>query len=417
MRTSLRRAAAPAVQTREGSLFQSQHFYRNNVVAQLSNKPAYPISLKQMVLFGQNINDDKLLKSANFVRQELPVRIAHRIRDLQNLPFVVGLNPNLEGVYSSYLDAFERVRRFAPIRTIDDNDRFCEFLSTLLASHWATVPRMMTGLLESAAHLPAAPRERFMNRMLRSRISRRVLAEHHIALSRQYHDSLKAGSAANVQQRFIGVVDTALSPYESIKALEQHLPSVTGIQTEIVVDNTAQAKKVKFAFIDDHLRFVVFELIKNGVLAAVRNGREDRASRVHVSIAESAKSVGVRVSDAAGGISLDPQPRTELHDAPIPTSASRSSQLHFSHPRMLAHLPVLRQTTRLGGTIDEQIAEDSVERLGEPGKRVSQGMGLGLARVYAEYFGGSLQLYTMDGLGSDAYLTVPKMSAQRETAT
>ena len=86
----------------------------------------------------------------------------------------------------------------------------------------------------------------------------------------------------------------------------------------------------------------------------------------------------------AGGISLDPQPRTELHDAPIPTSASRSSQLHFSHPRMLAHLPVLRQTTRLGGTIDEQIAEDSIERLGEPGKRVSQGMGLGLARVYAE---------------------------------
>lgn len=134
--------------------------------------------------------------------------------------------------------------------------------------------------------------------MLRSRISRRVLAEHHIALSRQYHDSTEAGSPANIQQRFIGVVDTALSPYESIKALEQHLPSVTGVQTEIVVDNIAQAKKVKFAFIDDHLRFVVFELIKNGVLAAVRNGREDRASRVHVSIAESAKSVGVRVSDA-----------------------------------------------------------------------------------------------------------------------
>ena len=51
---------------------------------------------------------------------------------------------------------------------------------------------------------------------------------------------------------------------------------------------------------------------------------------------------------------------------------------------MLAHLPVLRQTTRLGGTIDEQIAEDSIDRLGMPGKRVSQGMGLGLARVYAE---------------------------------
>ena len=67
------------MQTREGSLFQSQHFYRNNVVAQLSNKPAYPISLKQMVLFGQNINDDKLLKSANFVSAHLSARRAKRL--------------------------------------------------------------------------------------------------------------------------------------------------------------------------------------------------------------------------------------------------------------------------------------------------------------------------------------------------
>lgn len=62
------KAAAPAIQMREGSLFQSQHFYRNNIVAQLSNKPAYPISLKQMVAFGKDIDERKLISSANFVR-------------------------------------------------------------------------------------------------------------------------------------------------------------------------------------------------------------------------------------------------------------------------------------------------------------------------------------------------------------
>lgn len=96
------------------------------------------------------------------MRQELPVRIAHRVRDLQNLPFVVGLNPHLERVYLGYLEVFEKIRHFPPIRTLDDNEKFCEFLRDSLRKHWGTVPRMLTGLLESAPHLPAVPRERFM---------------------------------------------------------------------------------------------------------------------------------------------------------------------------------------------------------------------------------------------------------------
>ena len=45
---------------------------------------------------------------------------------------------------------------------------------------------------------------------------------------------------------------------------------------------------------------------------------------------------------------------------------------------------MLRGAGRLGGTIEEQTSADSNERLGEPGKRLTHGMGLGIARVYAE---------------------------------
>ena len=47
------------------------------------------------------------MQSANYVRHELAVRIAHRIRDLQALPFVVMTNRNLEEVYEKYWTAFE----------------------------------------------------------------------------------------------------------------------------------------------------------------------------------------------------------------------------------------------------------------------------------------------------------------------
>ena len=92
----------------------------------------------------------------------MPIRIAHRIRDLQNLPFVVGLNPNLERVYTGYLKSFSSIQSFPTIRTLEENDRFCEFLRTALQQHWGTIPRMMSGLLESSTHLTPGSRERFM---------------------------------------------------------------------------------------------------------------------------------------------------------------------------------------------------------------------------------------------------------------
>jgi Mitochondrial branched-chain alpha-ketoacid dehydrogenase kinase len=40
-----------------------------------------------------------LLQSANYVRTELPVRIAHRIRDLQDLPYIVVMQEGVAKVY------------------------------------------------------------------------------------------------------------------------------------------------------------------------------------------------------------------------------------------------------------------------------------------------------------------------------
>lgn len=39
------------------------------------------------------------MKSANYVRTELPVRIAHRLRDLQALPYVVVTQEGVAKVY------------------------------------------------------------------------------------------------------------------------------------------------------------------------------------------------------------------------------------------------------------------------------------------------------------------------------
>lgn len=54
----------------------------------------------------------------------------------------------------------------------------------LVCYHSLTViPSLALGVVEVSEHIPAEQLETFMQRMLKSRISRRVLAEQHIALT------------------------------------------------------------------------------------------------------------------------------------------------------------------------------------------------------------------------------------------
>lgn len=86
-----------------------RHFYLNKILEQYAAKPASRTTLRQLVFFGKRLGQDrdKILKSANYVRQELAVRIAHRIRDLQALPYSVMNHQSLENVYQKYWSAFE----------------------------------------------------------------------------------------------------------------------------------------------------------------------------------------------------------------------------------------------------------------------------------------------------------------------
>lgn len=105
-----------------------RHFYLNKILEQYAAKPASRTTLRQLVFFGRRLGQDRdkilkvsdtfpwlrqtslsqlLYQSANYVREELAVRIAHRIRDLQALPYSVMNHKSLENVYEKYWSAFE----------------------------------------------------------------------------------------------------------------------------------------------------------------------------------------------------------------------------------------------------------------------------------------------------------------------
>lgn len=239
----------------------SLHFYQNKIIEEYASQPVNPSTLRQFIFFGRQMNMERLVTSANWVRNELLIRLAHRIRDFQQLPFIVGTNPHIEYVYQLYWGAFESFRKFPPIRKESDNMKFCELLRDLLEDGQLVLPRLARGLSESTAYYPPDQNDLdlFLNRMLRSRISRRVLAEQHLALTEacehQWDQTLGYGdgyvgiifvhcSAQQIVNRAKSLVYQHIERYNEEMTNEKFLPP----EIEVTIHQNRQENKNEILF-------------------------------------------------------------------------------------------------------------------------------------------------------------------------
>lgn len=63
--------------------------------AHLPLQPSVRLTPTMMLYSGRSQDGSHLLKSARYLQQELPVRIAHRIKGFRSLPFIIGCNPTI----------------------------------------------------------------------------------------------------------------------------------------------------------------------------------------------------------------------------------------------------------------------------------------------------------------------------------
>lgn len=106
------------------------------------------LGLNIVLFYERHCNTERLLKSANYVRTELPIRIAHRIREFQKLPYILGTNPDIECVYDLYWQALQRIRKFPEIETRKQNEVFCDMLQESLDAHLVVIPQLAQGINE-----------------------------------------------------------------------------------------------------------------------------------------------------------------------------------------------------------------------------------------------------------------------------
>ncbi|KAF9978615.1 hypothetical protein BGZ73_001531 [Actinomortierella ambigua] len=402
---------------------------------------------------------------ARFARAELPVRLARRVVAMQKLPFIVGTNPYIKQVYKLYYDSFQTITGFErDIRNAEDLDEFADILQGLVSSHADVIPMLSQGFLECQSYMPKSEIRVFLDDMIRARIGIRLIAEQVISLREQREDAATtegqdkkaAGGGGGRSRGYVGVVNTALRPAELVRTCAnfvQELCDVNyGSSPEVIINGQTDTT---FTYVPVHLEYILCELLKNSLRATVeqsakigRRGkviafgggdilgddgtdRENERRRstsshpssksgivtiltddaldetkqpneyghppVEVTIARSEHEVTIRIRDQGGGISREHFDKvfeysfTTVKNENEQDADDDLSETPYGVDNIFKGVSRLAMQAGLGGPI------------------AGLGFGLPLARIYAQYFGGSMHLISLDGHGCDVFLKLKQI--------
>jgi hypothetical protein len=343
---------------------------------------------------------------------------------MQTLPYVVVTNPHMSQVYELYYKAFESLRRVREIKTLEDNEQLCKKISQTLQEHLIVIPKLAMGVLECRDLMKPEDMDKFMNTILRSRISRRVIAEQHLALTETFNSPWHFPDAKPLEAEFVGEVFLKCNAKEVVERCGKEVQALTaaayGVDTIMPKIKLEGHLDATFPYILSHLEYIIGELLRNSIQAVVERQKSSGPSKappIEVTVCEAPQHVIIRVSDQGGGIPRDILPYLWSFSKG-PRSQKRLENLH-QVPKMAATMQELRvdQASHGFNSHHGHSHDSSLSSLSGRPPNLRLGMGLPLSRVYAEYWAGSLELHYLEGYGVDAFLQISKLGNKNEQLT
>ncbi|XP_046894765.1 pyruvate dehydrogenase (acetyl-transferring) kinase isozyme 2, mitochondrial-like [Hypomesus transpacificus] len=336
-----------------------------------------PLSMKQFLDFGSTNACEKT--SFAFLRQELPVRLSNIMKEINLLPDRLLTTPSVQLVQSWYIQSLMEILDFLD-KSPDDHralETFVETLETIRNRHNDVVPTMAQGIIEYKDAFGQDPVtsqniQYFLDRFYMSRISIRMLINQ--------HSLIFDGNTNPAHPNTIGCIDSQCDvtevvrdAYESAKMLcEQYYLGAPELDLTEVNANCLR-EPIQISYIPSHLYHMLFELFKNAMRATVEN-HEAHGSlpAIRVMVTLGGEDLTIKMSDRGGGVPF------------------RKIDRLFSYMYSTAPRPNFgdHQRAPLAGF----------------------GYGLPISRLYARYFQGDLQLFSMEGHGTDAVVHMKALS-------
>ena len=337
---------------------------------------------------GEDDDSDKMEQVQNqiasFLYREMPVRFAHRARELSSLPHGLCEQPSIKEVRNWYVQSFEDIVTMAPPTTEDDEALFYTTMDSIYKRHAETQVTIAYGLQEfkrSQATIDSGKKlhhfediHRFLDSFSISRIGIRMLIGQYLEIAKERPD-------------WVGMICENTSPSDITSHAVEHASFMCDREFGFCPDvNIRGRTDMTFNYVPSHLYYILFELLKNSMRATCeKHYLEDDMPDIEIIIGdgEDNEDVIIKISDQGGGI--------------------RRSQWRYIFSYLFT-------TAR-----EEAITESAASKdFGTEGPLAGLGYGLPISRAHARYFGGDLQVISMEGYGTDAFLYLSRLNHHDE---
>uniref|UniRef100_A0A3B4ACH8 Protein-serine/threonine kinase n=1 Tax=Periophthalmus magnuspinnatus TaxID=409849 RepID=A0A3B4ACH8_9GOBI len=316
-----------------------------------------PLSMKQFLDFGSENACEKT--SFAFLRQELPVRLANIMKEINLLPDHLLRTPSVRLVQSWYMQSFQDILEFKE-RNADDEKTIYDFTDAVIKirnRHNDVIPTMAQGVVEYKDTYGMDPVvsqnvQYFLDRFYMSRISIRMLLNQHTLL---FGGKVKVNPAHPKQIGGIDphchVSDVIRDAFENARNLcdRYYMNSPDLILEEF--NPKEKDKPITVVYVPSHLMPCVPQWSYMGILWSTPQS-----------------------SDRGGGVPLRKIDRLFTYTY----STAPKPDIERSHAAPLA----------------------------------GYGYGLPISRLYARYFQGDLKLYSLEGFGTDAIIYIRALSTE-----
>eukprot|EP00466_Bigelowiella_natans_P000018 jgi/Bigna1/65978/fgenesh1_pg.1_\ len=319
------------------------------------------VSIDMMIKFGMDPDSDTIVNSAKFLYRELPVRYAVRAKEFELAPSWIKTK-SFKLISETYLQCFMDLRSIDEPDSTDDAIQLRRILTQHKDRLAKVIPLLSEGVHELKNKRGMSTREEqylhdLLDRFLTARIGTSVLTSQHLEL----HQDLIEGK----REGYVGALQVNCSPKrifldaaENVRLMcEKELGTTPGVE---LLKNSFRAQVEHSNQFQDDLNFQI-----PPVEVVIGSSKED-------------EDVVIMVRDRGGGI-----PSSKMPDVWKYTHSSAE-----------------------GVKADDQYGYANHRR---DGILAGMGFGLPLSRLYARFFGGDLEVCSLAGIGTAAYVRLKRL--------
>lgn len=243
--------------------------------------------------------------------------------------------------------------------------------------------------------------------------------EQHIALTESYLKS--ASDKPRAEMGLLYLQFSAKDVIEECADLSRRLSSSLHPQFPVPTVVIEGHVSTNVAYIQSHLRYMVGEILRNSFEAAMERYEEVKSSSdskpvmhpIIVTICDAPEHVIFRFSDRSCGIPPEIIPYLWSF-VKGPRSHTRFKNL-MQVPALAASFEELQMENY--GYLQNKVATDtkyisSLSSLTTRSPSLRLGIGLPMSRIYAEYWGGKLEVQSLEGYGCDVFLHISKFGTE-----